>query len=554
MTGITAALTLPASGTNKATCYLFRGTWAARYELNGTQWEFKSPFDLPQHLTWFWPGLAGTAGHRPYPAAFGAKGEIYFLRPDHLVRYNIAKDEVQSEDDAKPENTFDVTKLPGDFLAELSGAMDTTKGVYLFSGTRWALFNLQSGSLKKHGTLGSSLPHGIDGGCWPDKAANGYLFSGDEYWTCTADTGGTLTAAAGGAVTDLWKNAPLKRPLADIYASGLDGKQPVRFRTTIDLSTDALPGTSPVTATGTVIKGADLRATWDRSSWSISGDGRHGFLVNGPRIVAVDLAKITSDDPVIRTKTMTKNLWDCALTSDGKYLWTGGDDTDKWGKMLHRVDVGAVDTQDFTVTSYNVSGAVYGIALSAKGDKVYPGVRTDNSVVQVPVTSTADGSVISTLSGDTDFGRPLVAVSVDGATVAFVIAAGKSVKTFKGQDAPRSDELGNLVTGLAMTPDGTRLCAVTLKDQYAAAVVDLTKADSTVQHIELPDIKYPRGVAVDPNGRYAYVAGYVSANPYNKARLWIIDLATATYRTSVEADWESTETEIDDVEIAWRWA
>ncbi|MFG2905043.1 YncE family protein [Kitasatospora sp. NPDC048286] len=553
MTGITAALSLPASSANKATCYLFQGTWAARYEQNGAAWEFRNPFDLPQHLTWFWPGLAGTAGHRPYPAVFADKGEIFFLRPDHLVRYNIAKNEVQSEADAKPENTFDVEELPDDFLAGLSGAMDTPKGVYLFSGPRWALFKLKDGSLKKHGTLESSLPNGVDAGCWPDKSANGYLFSGEKYHTCTADAGGTLTAAPGGAITDLWQHAPLKRPLADIYASGL-GMQPVRFRTAIDLSTDTLPGKSAITAKGTVIKGADLRATGDRSSWSISGDGKHGFLVNDTRIVAVDLAEITGDDPVIRTKNMDKTLWDCALSRDGEHLWTGGFETRKRQKMLHRVDVGKVDSQDLTVTSYDVLGAVFGVALSAKSDKVYPGVLTETNNLQVPVTNTLDGSLINTLSGDNGFGKPLVAVSVDGGTVALVVGdGGGSVKAFKGQDAPRTIPVGNQVYGLAVTPDGTLLCAVAAKDTYSAAVVDLSTATGEVRHIELPGIRYPRGVAIDPNGRFAYVAGYVSSDSGSKARLWVIDLPVAKHCATVEADWGSTETEIDDVKIAWRW-
>ncbi|MEU5304270.1 YncE family protein [Streptomyces noursei] len=553
MAGITAALTLPAGG-KKETCYLFQGTWTARYEKNGSAWEFKNSFDLPQHLTWYWSGLAGTAGHRPYPAVFASGGEIYFLRPDHLVRYHIAKNEVQSDANAKPENTFDVTELPSDFLAKLSGAMDTPQGIYLFSGLRWALFNLRSGDLKKQGTLGSPLSAGVDAACWPEQATSGYLFSGDAYYTCTAGDDGTLTVAAGGPITDVWKKAPLTRPLADIYASGQEAKRPVLFRTAIDLSTDTLPGRPKITATGTVIKGDDLKTSGDRASWSISGNGRHGFLVNYNKIVAVDLTKITGDNPVIRTESLSnQTLWDCALTRDGGHLWTGGDDSGKWQKMLHQVEVSKIDASDPTVNSYGVSGAVYGLALSHEGDKVYPGVVTENYNVQVVVTNTADGTPITTLSVDTVGGKPLVATSLDGSTVVTSLSNG-SVKKFKGLEAPKTFPLtNNLVRGLAVTPDGTRLCAVATEDNYSVAVVDLTKDADNVRRVELPDITMPRRVAIDPNGRFGYVAGYISGDANDSARLWVIDLTTATHVATVEADWGSENTQIDDVEIAWRW-
>ncbi|GAA1880717.1 YncE family protein [Streptantibioticus ferralitis] len=557
--GLTAALTLPAVNGAKPTCYLFQGTWAARYTQDGQAWTFDSPFGLPQHVCTLWPGLAATVGHHPYVGAFTAKNEIYFLRPDHLVRYNIAKDKVESADDAKPGNTFKLDHLGEEFLKSLSGAMDTPKGIYLFSGPRWALFQLNTGALRKQGTLSTTVLTGVDGACWLPGADSGYLFREDRYYTCTAADDGTLTAAAGGAITDLWKGAPLRRPLADLYAAGDEARLPVRFRTDLDLSTDAGPSVRTVKAEGTVIQGDGLKTAYGRACWSVSPDGKHAFLTNQRKVVVVDLDKVASGTSVIRGKDVDQALWDAVVTGDGNHLWvTNAGMTDSHGKTLHDVDVSEGGAA--TDVSHYIGGAAYGLALSAKGDRAFVGVERNAADAAVVVVNTGNGSTISTLPlSDPDGKAPQpivrrVAVTPDGGTV-FAARGDGSVAKLKGTEPLVPIPLTDLtIRDLAVSSDGRQLCAVAPHDDGSVAIVDTET--NAVRRAKLPhDAMDPCGVVIDPNGGFAYVAGYIrDAADDAKGRVWVVDLTSAELAATVEADWGAERTPITYLALGWRWA
>ncbi|MGK5543411.1 hypothetical protein ACSNOH_01515 [Streptomyces sp. URMC 127] len=553
---ITSALTLPAAGASAATSYLFQGTFAMPYTASDGGWKPSSPTGLPQHVSALWQGLAGTAGHRPYTASFTAQGEIYFLRPGHLVRYSIDKGQVESDPGAKPENTF---KLAPEFLNNLSAAMDANGGVYLFSGTDYAFCRLSTGKPQKTGKLSAPGLSHVDAALWPKGSTTGFLFCGESYATCTADADGTLkTGSTTHPIAGTWPTPPLGRPrmVALLSSSNTreDGLATI-VHTDIDLSTDthpAQPATTPSWGGG---------SSGPRGSIAVGPDGWHAYMISGDaKLFAMDLRKATkAPDAVIRAVRIADYMKAggrietdyAALSPLGTTLWVTDQyyEKTKPAHVIRVADVSAIDTANPTVKEIDPQARTSGITFSPNGEHVFVihwqgnDDGKDDGVLEIDA---AERTIIRDYKAKNLGGG--IAVSRDSSQIYTQAGAGatKILKINTRVDPPTvTTPVSIPVWRLAMTPDRERIC---MPASHDSAVIILHIKDDTTITVKIPDAETPHSVAIDPNGRYAYVTDAL------KTAVWIIDLDTEKCTGSIAIDQKDAKGRgFFQIGLGWDW-
>jgi len=289
------------------------------------------------------------------------------------------------------------------------------------------------------------------------------------------------------------------------------------------------------------------------ASITFSPDGRRAFIPSAlqcnfevdcggwgeeNRILVIDAAKREIEVAVSMPYPLTP-LEGAVPSPDGKTLYFVAADFPENKLGIGRLDVEAREVQAFAA----IDGA-NSVAISPDGSRLYvtQGCNlfggTPPAWCQAPNRlAIVDAQTLSTLSsvavGD---GPRAVAVTPDGRkayvtnqwsnTTSVVDLSSLEVKTLS---------VGADRSAVAITPDGSK-AYVTLPGTYVAfqfdnrvAVIDVARDEllSTIQvHIE------PLGIAMDPDGRRAYVSDG-NANGPNPAEVHVLDVKTDAYLRSI---------------------
>jgi YVTN family beta-propeller protein len=214
-----------------------------------------------------------------------------------------------------------------------------------------------------------------------------------------------------------------------------------------------------------------------------------------------------------------------AVTPDGSRAYVTDASTSVW----------VVDSGSNSVVAKIAAGSDPGaIAITADGKSAYVTSITcsapscpDNPppLASVEVIDTASNSLTATVTiGDVPVGNTPgvllsgIAISPDGTRVYASNAEGNQIWVI---DTASNQVVATIPTavlgfvGMSISPDGGRLYAASVGNPSVVDVID-TKTDAVVTSIALPGFDVPTGIAVTPDGGHAYVTG-------ETGHVWLID-------------------------------
>jgi YVTN family beta-propeller protein len=224
-----------------------------------------------------------------------------------------------------------------------------------------------------------------------------------------------------------------------------------------------------------------------------------------------------------------------AVTPDGSRAYVTDASTSVW----------VVDSGSNSVIAKIAAGSDPGaIAITADGKSAYvtsitcgaPSCPDDPPpLASVEVIDTASNSLTATVTiGDVPVGNTPgvllsgIAISPDGTRVYASNAEGNQIW---GIDTASNQVVATIPTavlgfvGMSISPDGGRLYAASVGNPSVVDVID-TKTDTVATSIALPGSDVPTRIAVTPDGTHAYVTG-------ETGHVWVIDTTTNATVTTI---------------------